>query len=72
VVQDFSARLLAFFAAYFVFVALMFPVLLMARKLQVAAHVERRLVQTLKWLALLIPLGGLAVLTLAYYLTPNT
>lgn len=50
----------------------MFPVLLMARKLQVAAHVERRLVQTLKWLALLIPLGGLAVLTLAYYLTPNT
>lgn len=69
--QDISARLLTFFAAYFVFIALLFPVLIMARKSRVGDRVERPLVNALKWRALLIPVGGLIVLTLAYYLTPT-
>jgi hypothetical protein len=70
-VQDFSGRLLTFFAAYFVFVALMFPVLIMVRRSRAGERAERPLVNVLKWLALLIPVGGLVVLTLAYYLTPG-
>jgi hypothetical protein len=70
-VPDLGGRVVAFFAAYFVFIALMFPVLLMARKFHVREQIERRLVNAIKWLALLIPLGGLVVLTLAYYLAPN-
>lgn len=69
--REISNAVVEFFAAYFIFVAILFPVILAARAFHLSERAEKRLVNTIAWLAFLIPVGGLVVLTLAYYLTPG-
>jgi magnesium-transporting ATPase (P-type) len=70
-VRQLGDAIVGILVAYFVFAAILFPVMLVSRACHVSERTEKRLLNAIAWLVFLIPVGALVVLTIAHHLSPN-